>query len=75
MAEKDLANLEIEGEQENYVPPIQKTVSEIVATDAEDESLNKYVLFFILLIVIKNFQLYSPQSVFFVRQIYLLLLT
>lgn len=42
MAEKDLDNLEIESEQENYVPPPQKSVSEIVAADAEDESLNKY---------------------------------
>uniref|UniRef100_A0A0N5AD68 Rho GDP-dissociation inhibitor 2 n=1 Tax=Syphacia muris TaxID=451379 RepID=A0A0N5AD68_9BILA len=28
--------------EESYLPPLPKTVSEIVATDAEDESLNKY---------------------------------
>lgn len=38
----DLADLELRiNEQENYVRPAQKSVSEIVAIDAEDESLNR----------------------------------
>uniref|UniRef100_A0A914RNQ8 Uncharacterized protein n=1 Tax=Parascaris equorum TaxID=6256 RepID=A0A914RNQ8_PAREQ len=38
--EKEVDNLEVDAEQENYVPPAQKSVSEIIAADAEDESLN-----------------------------------
>ncbi|VDM26965.1 unnamed protein product [Toxocara canis] len=41
-AEKEIENLDLEAEQENYVPPAQKSVSEIIAADAEDESLNRY---------------------------------
>ncbi|VDK17286.1 unnamed protein product [Anisakis simplex] len=42
-AEKDIDKLEVNtAEQENYVPPAQKSVSEIIAADAEDESLNRY---------------------------------
>ncbi|VDN20352.1 unnamed protein product [Gongylonema pulchrum] len=33
---------ELDAEQENYVPPAQKSVSEIIAADANDESLNRY---------------------------------
>uniref|UniRef100_A0A915CA99 Rho GDP-dissociation inhibitor 3 n=1 Tax=Parascaris univalens TaxID=6257 RepID=A0A915CA99_PARUN len=40
--EKEVDNLEVDAEQENYVPPAQKSVSEIIAADAEDESLNRY---------------------------------
>ena len=29
-------------EEENYIAPPQKTIEEIMATDAEDESLRKY---------------------------------
>uniref|UniRef100_A0A0M3HSD7 Rho GDP-dissociation inhibitor 3 n=2 Tax=Ascaris TaxID=6251 RepID=A0A0M3HSD7_ASCLU len=40
--EKEIDSLDLDAEQENYVPPAQKSVSEIVAADAEDESLNRY---------------------------------
>lgn len=39
--EKEIDSLDLDAEQENYVPPAQKSVSEIVAADAEDESLNR----------------------------------
>uniref|UniRef100_A0A8R1Y207 Rho GDP-dissociation inhibitor 3 n=1 Tax=Onchocerca volvulus TaxID=6282 RepID=A0A8R1Y207_ONCVO len=42
MDEKEMQNLELDSAQENYVPPPQKSVSEIIATDANDESLNRY---------------------------------
>ncbi|OZC05233.1 RHO protein GDP dissociation inhibitor [Onchocerca flexuosa] len=42
MDEKEMQNLELDSAQENYVPPPQKSVSEIFATDANDESLNRY---------------------------------
>ncbi|MFH4979611.1 hypothetical protein AB6A40_006320 [Gnathostoma spinigerum] len=42
MAEVERMGEDIEEENENYVPPAQKSVSEIIAADAEDESLNRY---------------------------------
>uniref|UniRef100_A0A915Q535 Uncharacterized protein n=1 Tax=Setaria digitata TaxID=48799 RepID=A0A915Q535_9BILA len=42
MDEKEMRGLELDSAQENYVPPPQKSVSEIIATDANDESLNRY---------------------------------
>lgn len=43
--EKEMNPAEVEQEQEhdtNYQPPPQKTIEEIMAADAEDESLRKY---------------------------------
>ncbi|VDN01214.1 unnamed protein product [Thelazia callipaeda] len=42
MDEKGIDDLTLDSEQENYIPPPQKSVSEIVAADADDESLNRY---------------------------------
>ncbi|KAK6110403.1 Rho GDP-dissociation inhibitor 2 [Brugia pahangi] len=42
MDEKEMQDLELDSAQENYVPPPQKSVSEIIAIDANDESLNRY---------------------------------
>ncbi|MCP9266024.1 Rho GDP-dissociation inhibitor 2 [Dirofilaria immitis] len=42
MDEKEIQDLEMHSAQENYVPPPQKSVSEIIAADANDESLNRY---------------------------------
>lgn len=39
MSEKE----DLEKDKETYAPPVPKSVSEIVAADAEDESLNKSV--------------------------------
>lgn len=44
-SEKEVNPAEVEQEQEhdsNYQPPPQKTIEEIMAADAEDESLRKY---------------------------------
>lgn len=45
MSDKEVNPAEVEQEQEhdsNYQPPPQKTIEEIMAADAEDESLRKY---------------------------------
>ncbi|VDK89335.1 unnamed protein product [Litomosoides sigmodontis] len=42
MDERDNNDSERDSTQENYVPPPQKSVSEIIAADADDESLNRY---------------------------------
>lgn len=45
MSEKQAVDhVEVEGEEHdaNYQPPPQKTIEEIMAADAEDESLRKY---------------------------------
>lgn len=44
MVERALQELDLDTEQENYVPPPQKSVSEIIAADANDESLNRWLL-------------------------------
>lgn len=44
MDEKEIQNLVLDSLQENYVPPPQKSVSEIIATDANDNSLNRWVI-------------------------------
>lgn len=44
MDKKEIQDLELDNAQENYVPPPQKSVSEIIATDANDESLNRWVI-------------------------------
>lgn len=42
MDERAFEEFDLDTEQENYVPPPQKSVSEIIAADANDESLNRY---------------------------------
>lgn len=44
MDEREAEDSELDSAQENYVPPPQKSVSEIIATDANDESLNRWVI-------------------------------
>lgn len=41
MDEKEMQDLELDSSPEIYVPPPQKSVSEIIAADANDESLNR----------------------------------
>lgn len=39
-SKKDILNTEEENEE--YVPPPQKTIEELIATDQDDESLRRY---------------------------------